>query len=88
MNPKPKTYFGSPKCHKNAQILTQYFYEFTSDQSTSTQNIIILPLRFGNAGRVWFCGARETHSTTCHNEVTPRKTREFLKSPCFFRSLW
>ena len=24
----------------------------------------------------------------CHNEVTPSETKEFLKSPCFFRSYW
>ena len=29
-------------------------------------------------------GARETHWTTCHNGVTPSKTKEFLKSPRFF----
>ena len=41
MNPKPKTYFGSPKCHKNAQILTQYFYEFPTDQSILTQKGLV-----------------------------------------------
>ena len=41
MNPKPKTYFGSPKCHKNAQIFTQYFHEFLSDQSILTQKALV-----------------------------------------------
>ena len=36
----------------------------------------------------WCGGARETHWATCHNRVSPSKTKEFLKSPCFFRSLW
>ena len=43
-----------------------------------------IPLRFGKVGRVWCGGARETHWATCCNEVTPSKTKEFLKSPCFF----
>ena len=41
MNPKPKTYFGSPKCHKNGQILTQYFNEFPTDQSILTQEALV-----------------------------------------------
>ena len=34
----------------------------------------------------WSGGARETHWATCHNEVTPSKTQEFLDSSCFLRS--
>ena len=45
-----------------------------------------LPLRLRKAGRVLSRGARETHLATCHNKVTPSKTKEFLKSLCFFRS--
>ena len=37
---------------------------------------------------MWCGGARETHWATCHDKVTPSKTKEFLKSPCFFRSYW
>ena len=44
----------------------------------------LLLLRFRKAGRVWCDGARETHWATCHNIVTPSKTKEFLQSPCFF----
>ena len=47
-----------------------------------------LPLRFKKTGRVWCCGARETCWATCYNEVTPSKTKEFLKSPCFLRYKW
>ena len=45
-----------------------------------------LPSRFRKAGRVWCDGARETYWVTCRNGVTPCKTKEFLKSPWFFRS--
>ena len=45
MNPKPKTYFGSPKCHKNAQILTQYFNEFPTDQSILPQKLSLKDTR-------------------------------------------
>ena len=45
-----------------------------------------LPLRYRKAGRVLYCGARETHLATCHNGVTHSKTKEFLKSPRFFKS--
>ena len=45
-----------------------------------------LPLRFRKAGKVWCGGARETHYDTCHNRVTPSKTKKLLKTPCFFRS--
>ena len=48
---------------------------------------ILLPLRLGKAERVWCGGARETHSATRHNEGTPSKTKELLKSPCFFKIL-
>ena len=47
----------------------------------------IIPLRLRKAGRVCCCGAQETH-WLCHNEVTPSKTKDFLRSPCFFRSQW
>ena len=50
--------------------------------------LLILPLRFRKAETVWCGGARETHWATCHNLVTPSKTKESLKSPCFFRSWW
>ena len=43
---------------------------------------------FRKAGRVWCGGARKTQWATCHNRVTPTKTKEFLKSPRFFRSSW
>ena len=43
----------------------------------------VIPLRFRKAGRVWCGGTRETHWATCHNEVTPRKTKEYLKSNRF-----
>ena len=42
-----------------------------------------LPLRFRKAGRVWGGGARETHCATCHDGLSPSKSKEFLKSPCF-----
>ena len=51
-------------------------------------NLKILPLRFKKAGRVWCCGARETHWATCHNGVTPIHTKDVPKSPRFFRSSW
>ena len=47
-----------------------------------------LPLRFTKAVRFWCGGAQETHWATCHNGVTHSKTKEFLKSPRFFKSLW
>ena len=47
----------------------------------------MLPLRFRKAGRVWCGGAREPHWATCHNGVTPSKTKEVLKYSCFLRSL-
>ena len=46
-----------------------------------------VPVRFRIAGRLWCGGARATHWGTCQNRVTASKTKEFLKSPCFFRSL-
>ena len=42
-----------------------------------------VPLRFRKVGRVRCGGARETHLATCHNGVTPIKTKEFLKSSFF-----
>ena len=42
---------------------------------------LIIPLRFRKAGRVWCGGARDTHSATCHDGVTPSKTKKFLKFP-------
>ena len=45
--------------------------------------IIYVPLRFRKAGRVWCGGARETHWATCHNGLTPSKTKEFFKSSRF-----
>ena len=33
-----------------------------------------------------FGGAWETLWATCHNEVTPGKSEEFLKCPRFFKS--
>ena len=47
-----------------------------------------LPWGFRKAGRGWCGGARETHWATCHNGVTPSKTKELLKSPWVFRSQW
>ena len=47
-----------------------------------------VPLRFRKAGRVRCGGARETNWATCHNRLTPSETKEFLKSPCFFRFKW
>ena len=60
-------------------IYCEIFHEIPP--TSGPQNI--LPLRFRKAGRVWLGGARETHSATCHNGVTPSRTKEFLKSPCF-----
>ena len=42
-----------------------------------------VPLRFRKAERVWCGGARGTHWATCHNRMTPSKTKEFLESPAF-----
>ena len=42
-----------------------------------------LTLWYRKAGRAWCGGARETHWATCHDRVTPSKTKEFLKSPRF-----
>ena len=42
-----------------------------------------IPLRFRKAGRVWCGGARKTHRATCHDGVTPCKTKDFLNYPCF-----
>ena len=50
--------------------------------------LLFIPPRFRKAGRVRCGGARETHWATYHNGVTPGKTKEFLKSLCFFRSFW
>ena len=52
----------------------------------SAKILTSLPLRFRKAERVWCGGAPEPHWSTRYNGVTPRKTKEFLKSPCFFRS--
>ena len=49
---------------------------------------VYIPLRLRKAGRVWCGGAQETNWATCHNRVTPRKTKESLKSSRFYRSLW
>ena len=38
-----------------------------------------LPLRFRKAGRAYCGGAQEIHCATCHNGVTPSKTKEILK---------
>ena len=46
----------------------------------------LLYLRFRKAGKLRCGSAREPHWAICHNRMTPRKTKEFLKSPCFFRS--
>ena len=35
-------------------------------------------VRIEKTGRVWCGGARETQGATCHNEVTSKKTKEFL----------
>ena len=43
-----------------------------------------LPLRLRKVAKVWSGGARETHWATCHNGMTPSKTKESLKSPGFF----
>ena len=45
-----------------------------------------LPFRFRQAGRLRCGGARETHCATCHDGVASSKTKQFLKSSCFFRS--
>ena len=47
--------------------------------------LILLPLRFWKTRKFWCGGARETHWATCHNRVTPSRSKEFLKCPCFFR---
>ena len=41
--------------------------------------LLLIPLKFRKAGRVWCGGAR----VTCHNIVTSSKIKEFLKYPCF-----
>ena len=48
----------------------------------------LIQLRSKKARSVWCGGERETHWATCHNEVTPSKTKEIVKCPCFFRSEW
>ena len=49
--------------------------------------MIIIPLRFRKAGRVWLV-AHERHEATFLIMVTAIKMELFLKSPCFFRSQW
>ena len=71
--------------------LKQFFHIFISinkilmlSRLPETQRILLhRPLRIRKVGRVWCGGARETHGATCHNGVTPSKTKEFLKFPCF-----
>ena len=46
-----------------------------------------LPSRFWKAGRVWCGDARETHWATCHNEVTPSKTKEQNQISLLFQIL-
>ena len=53
-----------------------------------SKTMLFWPLGLRKAGRVWCDGTRETHWATCHDRVTPSKTKEFLKSPCFFRYKW
>ena len=67
-------------------ILACDFFVNQTKALNFNQNLILIfiPLRFRKAGRVLCGGARETHSATSHNIVTPRKTEEFLKSSCFF----
>ena len=93
------TQIGTSKvgyCHAHFIKHVLFFdARFYVEKSRKINNIIItpkkriskfLPLRFRKAGRVWCGGARETLWATCHNRVTPCKTKEFLKCPCFSRS--
>ena len=77
--------------HKYSQIFKRKFWLknviFLFDCLNKVFKDLTLPLGFRKAGMVWCGGARETHWATCNNEVTPRKTKEFLKSPCFFISM-
>ena len=50
--------------------------------------INFIPLRLRKAGRVWCGGARDTHWVTFQNWLTVTKTKQSLRSSCFFRSLW
>ena len=60
------------------------FHKEPCNQNIRTDGTV--PLRLKKAGMVLCGGARETHCATYNNGVTPSKTKEFLKSPCFFRS--
>ena len=71
--------------YENADLtLTLSVFRILNYPTLITQNK--LPLRLRKAGRVWCVGAREIDLATRHNTVTPRKTKELLESPCFFRS--
>ena len=70
------------------QYITPPAWEFRSVGKTWLKRFNNVPLKFRKAGRVWCGGARETHIATCHNGVTPSKSKEFLESPRFFGYLW
>ena len=70
---------------ENQMILFSSFF----DQIFSKKFFLnVSPLWFRKAERASFGGARESHWAMYHNRVTPHKTKEFLKSPHFFRFLW
>ena len=64
-----------------AKVSDQFLF---GHQGTVAAIRLLLLLKFSKAGRVSCGGARETHWATCHNGVTPSKTKEFFKSSCFF----
>ena len=67
---------------KNERIFTKFLR--LKKVSSAEQYI---PLRYRKAARVWCDGARETHTATCHNRMTPCYPKELLKFPRFIRSL-
>ena len=93
--PRALDYSFSKVLDKTDPTYSQYYWDFyfytwlTWKRAKNCKFLVIpfrnfVPLRFRKAGRVLCGGARETHWATCHNEVTPSKSKEFLKSPFFF----
>ena len=65
-----------------------YMNKHPVDSFFATEHNLATIKLFKKTGRVRCGGSRETHWATCHNGVTSSKTKEFLKSSCFFKSQW
>ena len=87
---EPKNVKNNDRCPITVDVkvfkVIDFFYLVNLRPFSKPYFQFYLPWGFRKAGMVWCGGARETHWATCHNGVTPSKTKEFLKSPRFFRS--